>query len=140
MLHPHHLDDLRCSGLSDATIAGLGFHSGTADEVKAILGFNAGPGLVIPYPDPFGVVVQVLPGLSLLQRDNKHTSDLSVGSRYCEYAAASLPACLAKHGSAQSQALSLAPSAGRAERPRPRAASGSQGPACPEWQPPHSGS
>ncbi len=46
---PHHLDDLRRSGLSDETIQALGFYSGTATEVKAILGFDAGPALVIPY-------------------------------------------------------------------------------------------
>ena len=49
-LLPHHLADLRRAGLSDNTIQSLGFHSGTATEVKEILGFDAGPGLVIPYP------------------------------------------------------------------------------------------
>lgn len=49
-LFSHHLYDLRRSGLSDDTIDALGFYSGTADEVKAILGFDAGAGLVIPYP------------------------------------------------------------------------------------------
>jgi hypothetical protein len=46
----HHLEDLQRAGLSDETIEMLGFYSGTAVEVQAILGFDAGPGLVIPYP------------------------------------------------------------------------------------------
>jgi hypothetical protein len=49
-LLPHHMEELRGSGLSDETIEALGFYSGTAAEVKDILGFDAGPGLVIPYP------------------------------------------------------------------------------------------
>ena len=49
-LLPHHLQDLHRSGLSDETIRGLGFYSGSAAEVRAILAFDAGPGLVIPYP------------------------------------------------------------------------------------------
>ncbi len=49
-LSPHHLEDLRRSGLSDDTIEALGFYSATAAQGKAILGFDAGPGLVIPYP------------------------------------------------------------------------------------------
>jgi hypothetical protein len=49
-LLPHHLEDLQRSGLSDETIDAMGFYSGTAAEVKAILGFDAGPGLLIPYP------------------------------------------------------------------------------------------
>jgi len=51
-LNPRHLDDLYSSGLTDDTIKRLGFYSGDTDEVEAILGFNVGPGLVIPYP-PF---------------------------------------------------------------------------------------
>lgn len=46
----HHLADLQRSGLNIETIESLGFYSGTAAEVKAILGFDAGPGLIIPYP------------------------------------------------------------------------------------------
>ena len=45
-----HLKDLRSSGLNDDTIKELGFYSGSTEEVTEILGFNAGPGLVIPYP------------------------------------------------------------------------------------------
>lgn len=46
-----HRDDLRSSGLNEETIREAGFYSGSAEEVKRILGFDAGPGLVIPYPD-----------------------------------------------------------------------------------------
>jgi hypothetical protein len=49
-LLPHHLQDVQRSGLSDMTIRELGFYSGSAAEVRGILGFDAGPGLVIPYP------------------------------------------------------------------------------------------
>lgn len=50
----HHMDDLRRSGLSDETIKTLRFCSADAFEVNSILGFNAGAGLVIPYPDNDG--------------------------------------------------------------------------------------
>jgi len=50
ILNPQHLDDLHSSGLTDDTIKVLGFYSGTASQINAILGFDAGPGLVIPYP------------------------------------------------------------------------------------------
>lgn len=50
----HHTEDLRRSGLGDESIEALGFYSGTAAEVKDILGFDAGPGLVIPYPTSEG--------------------------------------------------------------------------------------
>lgn len=61
ILNPQHLDDLYSSGLTDETIRELGFYSGTAAEVHAILGFAAGSGLIIPYSDtgggePFGRV------------------------------------------------------------------------------------
>jgi hypothetical protein len=60
-IKPHHLDDLRRSGLSNYTIEALGFYSATEPEVKTILGFDAGEGLAIPYPavgiaDPFARV------------------------------------------------------------------------------------
>src|SRR5687768_16059989 len=59
----HHLLDLRRSGLSEETIRELGFYSGNTDEVRAILGFDAGPGLVIPYPayDTLGPFSRVKP-------------------------------------------------------------------------------
>lgn len=46
----HHLEDLRRSGLAEETIRALGFYSGDSGQVREILGFDAGPGLVIPYP------------------------------------------------------------------------------------------
>ena len=49
-LQENHLQDLKSSGLRDETIEELGFYSGTAPEVKDILGFIVGPGLIIPYP------------------------------------------------------------------------------------------
>lgn len=48
-LLPHHLKDLQKSGLSRDTIAVARIHSATADEVEELLGFAAGPGMVIPY-------------------------------------------------------------------------------------------
>jgi hypothetical protein len=45
-----HLEDLHSSGLTDETIENLGFYSGTSSDVEKILGFNVGPGLIIPYP------------------------------------------------------------------------------------------
>lgn len=53
-LNPNHQEDLHRSGLTDNTITSLGFYSGTAEEVERILGFNPGPGLVIPYPGTGG--------------------------------------------------------------------------------------
>jgi len=50
ILDPRHMDELHGSGLNDGTIDTLGFYSGTVEEVEDILGFNAGPGLIIPYP------------------------------------------------------------------------------------------
>ena len=49
-LNSHHLKDLRSSGLSDETIEALGFYSGNEIEVHGLLGFGAGPGLILPYP------------------------------------------------------------------------------------------
>lgn len=49
-LKVNNLNDLYSSGLTDETIKNLGFYSGTAAEIEAILGFGAGPGLIIPYP------------------------------------------------------------------------------------------
>jgi putative DNA primase/helicase len=49
-LEIQHLEDLRRSGLTDETIQILGFYSGTAQETELVLGFSAGPGLIIPYP------------------------------------------------------------------------------------------
>ena len=49
-LLPHHLADLRESGLTDSTIQSLGFFSGTTERINRLLGFPVGEGLVIPYP------------------------------------------------------------------------------------------
>lgn len=47
----HHQDKLQACGLSSETIARAQLHSGSANEVREILGYGgAGPGLVIPYP------------------------------------------------------------------------------------------
>ena len=50
----HHFDDLRKSGLTDEAIRELGFYSGGIADVHRLLGFEAGPGLVIPYPVAIG--------------------------------------------------------------------------------------
>jgi hypothetical protein len=46
-----HLEDLRRSGLSDETIARAGIYSASERQVRDVLGFGAGPGMVIPYLD-----------------------------------------------------------------------------------------
>ena len=48
-LTPHHLADLRHSGLTDTTIAAAGLYSATPDQVKKILNRDVGSGLVFPY-------------------------------------------------------------------------------------------
>src|SRR5262245_16162786 len=62
-LLPQHLDDLRRSGLTDATVAACGFYSvSDPHAVAALLGnylspktaAKLGPCLVIPYLDPTG--------------------------------------------------------------------------------------
>jgi hypothetical protein len=45
-----HRADLRASGLSDETIAQAGLYSAPERQVRDLLGYGAGPGLVIPYP------------------------------------------------------------------------------------------
>ena len=45
-----HLGDLRSSGLNDETIRTAGLYSASTDQVRKILGFNAGAGLAFPYP------------------------------------------------------------------------------------------
>lgn len=52
MLHPHHLEDLKKSGLTDGTIEALGFYAAGEQEVMSLLGRarSVGPALVIPYP------------------------------------------------------------------------------------------
>ena len=50
-LIPHHFEHLCRSVLSRETKETLGFYSGSASEIKAVLGLNAGRRLIIPYPD-----------------------------------------------------------------------------------------
>jgi len=52
-LLPHHLADLRRSGLSDDTILRSGIFSAPEAQVREILGYGCGSGMVIPYYDPF---------------------------------------------------------------------------------------
>lgn len=52
-LRPEHVAELRKRGLSDDTIAAAGLYSANAAEVKAILGFSCGSGLVIPYEETY---------------------------------------------------------------------------------------
>ncbi len=63
MLLPHHLQDLKKSGLSDETIETLGFYSADQEEIKSLLNRrrSVGPGLVIPYPglSPLNVRVKL---------------------------------------------------------------------------------
>ncbi|MBM4046733.1 MAG: DUF3854 domain-containing protein, partial [Planctomycetes bacterium] len=54
-LRAHHLDDLRRSGLSDATIAALGFYSVTRQEAGKVLTFDPGSDcMAIPFPSVDG--------------------------------------------------------------------------------------
>lgn len=54
ILSERHLEDLRSSGLSEATIQAAGLYSADSQEARR-LGFGtAGPGLVFPYPSPNG--------------------------------------------------------------------------------------
>jgi hypothetical protein len=47
-----HRADLEGSGLTDETISLAGLYSAPERQVRDILGYGAGAGLVIPYPDP----------------------------------------------------------------------------------------
>jgi P4 family phage/plasmid primase-like protien len=80
-LQPHHLADLRSSGLTDKTIRDAGFRSLTAVEVRQILnGRNVGPGLEIPYPAADGVAAfsRVKPDTPVAGRDGKTAKYLTV--------------------------------------------------------------
>ena len=50
-LLPHHLADLHLSGLSDDTILRSGIFSAPEAQVREILGYGCGSGMVIPYYD-----------------------------------------------------------------------------------------
>src|SRR5262249_51762667 len=45
-----HRAELRASGLTDETIARAGLYSAPERQVRDLLGYGAGPGLVFPYP------------------------------------------------------------------------------------------
>jgi P4 family phage/plasmid primase-like protien len=80
-LQPHHLVDLRSSGLTDKTIRAAGFRSLTAVEVRQILnGRNVGPGLEIPYPAADGVAAfsRVKPDTPVAGKDGKTAKYLTV--------------------------------------------------------------
>jgi len=47
-----HLEDLKRSGLCDETIARAGIYSAPERQVRDLLGYGVGPGMVIPYPSP----------------------------------------------------------------------------------------
>lgn len=59
-----HLGEVESSGLSASTVEKAGIYSGTADEVRRILGFEVGTGLIFPYPNcaPFARVKLDSPG------------------------------------------------------------------------------
>src|SRR5262249_9467337 len=54
MLCATHIADLRASGLSDDTIRAAGLRCGAHDEVRRILGYDVGPGLLFEYPGTNG--------------------------------------------------------------------------------------
>lgn len=73
-LHPHHLVDLRSSGLTDMTIQDAGIRSLPAEEVSKILkGRSVGPGMVLPYPAINGEAAfcRVKPDTPPMNKDGK---------------------------------------------------------------------
>ena len=79
-LHPHHLTDLRRSGLTEATIAALGFYSVTSDEAAAILGFDpCRDCLAFPFPSRNGQkpFVRLKPDVPFVNADGKPAKYLS---------------------------------------------------------------
>jgi hypothetical protein len=54
-----HREDLRRSGLSDETIARSGIYSAPAQQVKDLLGYGVGAGMVFPYPSSNGAKAYV---------------------------------------------------------------------------------
>jgi hypothetical protein len=78
-LHPRHVTDLKASGLSDETIQLCGLYSASDDQVKAILGFNAGPGLAIPYRSLNGKngFTRIKPNVPFLDRYGKPSKYLT---------------------------------------------------------------
>lgn len=75
-LEPHHLEDLRRSGLIDSTIISSGVYSASETEVRDLLGFRASAGLVFPYPRVSGHA-RVKPDKPFLDKDGKPAKYLS---------------------------------------------------------------
>jgi len=74
-----HRRELEASGLSADAIRAAGFYSATADQVKEILGFSAGPGLAIPYRslNGKGEFTRIKPNTPFLDRYGKPSKYLS---------------------------------------------------------------
>lgn len=72
-----HLEDLRRSGLSDETIAASGIYSASAKETKAILGFDSGPGIAVPYVGTAPLLVRIKPDEPFAGKDGKAAKYLS---------------------------------------------------------------
>lgn len=74
-----HRAELEGSGLSTETVTAAGLYCANADEVRGVLGFDAGPGLVFPFASmnghpPFS---RVKPDEPFLGRDSKPAKYLS---------------------------------------------------------------
>jgi AAA domain/Domain of unknown function (DUF3854) len=75
-----HKRDLSASGLTDETIADAQLRCGNAAEVKRILGFDAGSGLIIEYPRTNGTqaaYIRIKPDSPFIGRDRKPAKYLS---------------------------------------------------------------
>lgn len=82
VLIPAHREELRASGLTDETTAALGCYSATAEGVRALLGFGAGPGLIFPYASLNGGPPYCRVKLDKPGRDGKrYRSPLGLGNR-----------------------------------------------------------
>jgi hypothetical protein len=79
ILTDSHRRELEASGLLPDTILRAGFYSATADQVKEILGFNAGPGLAIPYRSMSAKAefTRIKPNVPFLDRYGKPSKYLS---------------------------------------------------------------
>lgn len=78
-LRKKHLKDLHASGLLEETIRAAGVYSASAEQTKKILGFNAGPGLSIPYPATNGepLFVRVKPDQPFSDKNGKKAKYLT---------------------------------------------------------------
>jgi hypothetical protein len=86
ILSKRHRQELEASGLSTETIRRCGFYSATAEQVKVILGFKAGPGLAIPYQNLNGKndFIRIKPDIVFLDRygrPSKYLSPKGAGNR-----------------------------------------------------------